>query len=359
MKNHKKTGLQVTKQSAKKVHDWLLDAQLLDARFQPVRDTRNVIFPLANKPSLTLKKKIQRQFKDSRLVRQQFLLQNPRKGSLKDSLTGLLSKKELEKLVSGFDSLGNIAIIEIPKGLEKKEKKIAQAVLDSNKSFETVCKKTGAHSGKYRIEPVKILAGKKNLVADYKESGCRFRIHLGKTFFSPRLSFERLRIAHLIQPTETVGAFFAGVGPFPIVFAKHSQMKSAVAIELNPVAVKDLKYNITLNKFQNKIQAVQGDVKKIVPKKFKGFFDRVVMPLPKGAENFLKEALVSLKPTGGIIHFYGFVPTQNPFEEIEQRLNAIAAKNGFKVQIQNHRQVRTFSKDSIQVVIDFWARKMV
>lgn len=279
------------------------------------------------------------------------------RGPLKVMLKRFLSKSELSKLVSGFDSLGNIAIIEIPKELEKKQKKIAQAVLDSNPSFETVCKKTGAHKGKYRIEPVKILAGKKKLVADYKESGCRFRIHLGKTFFSPRLSFERLRIANVIQPGETVGAFFAGVGPFPIIFAKHSKMQQAIAIELNPHAFWDLKHNLELNKMQDRIIPIKGDVKKIVPKRFRNKFDRVVMPLPKGAENFLKEALISLKPSGGMVHFYGFVPAQNPFDAIESMIRRVASENGFMVRIENHKQVRTFSKGLVQVVIDFWAKQ--
>ncbi len=171
-----------------------------------------------------------------------------KQGSIKDSLRSVLTPKELKLLVSGFDSLGTMAIIEIPKGLEKKEKRIAKAVLESNPRFKTVAKKAGAHKGRFRIEPVKILAGKKSLVADYRESGSRFRIHVGKTFFSPRLSAERLRIAKLIKPSETIGAFFCGVGPFPIVFAKNSEMEKAIAIELNPVAVQDLKCNIKLDR---------------------------------------------------------------------------------------------------------------
>lgn len=134
-------------------------------------------------------------------------------------------------------------------------------------------------------------------------------------------------------------------------------MQQAVAIELNPSAVKDLKYNIGLNKLESKIEAVQGDVKKIVPKRFKNSFDRVVMPLPKGAEDFLKEALVSLKSKGGVVHFYAFVPSENPFEAVESRIRLIAQKNGLALKILGHKQVRTFSKDLIQIVIDFWAKK--
>jgi tRNA (guanine37-N1)-methyltransferase len=359
MKNKvfKKVGIRIEKKQAQALHSFLIQHGLLDSKAVPKRDFNEIIFPLLSFPSDPEKKELKKRFPTAKTVSVSFLQKSEKKGSLKDALRSVLSDAELQKLVSGFDALGNIAIIEIPKELEKKQRQIAQAVLETNAGIQTVCKKTGAHKGKYRIEPVKIIAGKKNLVADYKESGCRFRIHLGKTFFSPRLSFERLRIAKQIKKGEEIGAFFAGVGPFPIVFAKHSPMKHAVAIELNPNSVKDLRYNIQLNKFENKIDAVRGDVKKIVPKKFKGSFDRVVMPLPKGAEDFLKEALVSLKPSGGIVHFYAFVPAENPFEAIEKRVQKTAQKNGFVVRFLNRKQVRTFSKDSIQIVIDFWVQK--
>lgn len=277
--------------------------------------------------------------------------------SLKEALETVLSAEEKKILVSGFDTLGNIAIIEIPEELEKKERLIGETLLKLNKNLETVCKKTGAHKGKFRVEPVKVIAGKKKLVASYKEFGCSFRIHIGKVFFSPRLSRERQRINALIKPGETIGAFFAGVGPFPIVFAKNSRMKKAVAIELNPVAVKDMEFNIRQNKVSEKVMPVLGDVKKVVPKKYRGLFDRVVMPLPKGAQDFFREALVSLNPKGGVIHFYAFAPAANPFEELENHLKSVAEKNGFSLRFSAEHQVRTFSKELIQVVLDCVVKK--
>ena len=108
--------------------------------------------------------------------------------------------------------------------LEGKAKAIGEALLSLNKQFETVCMVTGQHKGLFRVQPVKVIAGKKNKKALYKESGCTFLVHLGKVFFSPRLGTERARISKLIKKGEVVGAFFAGVGPFPIVFAKNSRV---------------------------------------------------------------------------------------------------------------------------------------
>ncbi len=272
--------------------------------------------------------------------------------NLKALLQKKLSKEELSLLVRGFDQLGNIAIIEIPKELEKKQKLIGEGVLKLNKSIKTVCKIKGEHKGKYRIQPIEIIAGEKNFIAHYKEFGCRFEFDVRKTFFSPRLGNERKRICEKIKKGEIVGVFFAGIGPFAVIFAKNSPLKKAVAIELNPQAFKYLEKNISLNKVEEKVEAIKGDVKKVVPKKFKKTFNRIVMPLPKGGENFLKEAILALKPKG-IIHFYQFVLREEMFKEPLKKIekNTKALKKRFKILLK--KQVRSFSPSRIQVVIDF------
>lgn len=277
-------------------------------------------------------------------------MQKPR--NLKEALEGKLSKEEMHYLRTSFDSIGNIAVIEVPPELEKKERLIGEAMLQVNPHFETVCKIAGAHKGDFRVQPVKVIAGKNNKMATYKESGCTLKVDLGKVFFSPRLSHERERTSKLIKKGEIVGAFFAGVGPFPIVFAKNSPMQKAIAIELNPHAVKLLKENIVLNRVQDKIEAVQGDVKKVAPKKFKGAFDRIVMPLPKGGEHFLREAIISIKPKGGVIHFYQFVPADDPYTAVADLIKRTAKKIGRKAKIIGKRMVRSYSPQTIQVVID-------
>ena len=277
--------------------------------------------------------------------------------NLRDALKGKLSKKEMEKLITSFDSVGNIAVIQVSKELEKKAKVIGEALLGLNRHFETVCMVSGEHKGKYRVQPVKVVAGKKSKIAAYKESGCRFEVHLGKVFFSPRLSTERQRIAGLIKENEIIGAFFAGVGPFPIVFARLSGMKKAYAIELNPEGYKGMLHNILLNKCQGKIEPIFGDVKKIVPERLAGTCDRVVMPLPKGGENFLQEALIALKPEGGVVHFYRFVERDRGAEQAIAEIEKAAQELGFETKVLRAEKVRSFSPKIEQMVIDFWAKK--
>ena len=273
--------------------------------------------------------------------------------SLKEALRGKLTKKEFSFLRTSFDTLGNIAILEIPEELHHKEKIIGDALLSVNPSLETVCMKTGAHTGEFRIEPVKVIAGKRNKVATYREHGCTFKISLGKVFFSPRLSTERKRISELIEEGEVIGALFAGVGPFPIVFAKNSKMAKAFAVELNPSAYKDMLENIKMNKAESKIMPILGDVRKIVPKQLAGKCDRVVMPLPMGAATFLKEAISCLKPEGGIIHFYDFVKKESAPKEAVEKIKTAVEKEGKSLEVLQWRKVRDYSFDTIQVVVDF------
>jgi len=274
-------------------------------------------------------------------------------GNLKQLLEKKLTKKEQTVFVKSFDSLGNIVIIEIPKELEKKEKLIGNTIIKLNKNIKTVCKITGKHKGKYRIQPLKIIAGEKNFIADYKESGCRFQFDVRKTFFSPRLSNERLRISKLIKKDDVVGCFFAGVGPYPIVFSKNSEMKKAVGIELNPEAVKWMEKNIELNKCSEKVEVIKGDVNKL-GKKFINFFDRIVMPMPHGGETFLNSAVKTLKPKG-IIHFYQVLPKETAFETAIERAKKECAKQKRKFVLLDKRKVRPFSATKMQVVIDFKA----
>ena len=279
---------------------------------------------------------------------------NPKKPrSLKDALKGRLTKKEFSFLRGSFDTLGNIAILEIPDELRHKEKIIGNALLSVNPSLETVCMKTGAHEGEFRIEPVKVIAGRRNKVATYKEHGCTFRVSLGRVFFSPRLSTERKRIAGLIKEGEVICALFAGVGPFPIVFAKNSKMAKAYAVELNPAAYEDMLENIRKNKVESKVFPILGDVRKVVPMQIAGTCDRVVMPLPMGAATFLKEAIMCLRLQGGIVHFYDFVRKDDAPAGALDKIRPAVEAGGNSFRLLQWRKVRDYSPDPIQVVVDF------
>ncbi|MBI4209975.1 MAG: class I SAM-dependent methyltransferase family protein [Candidatus Diapherotrites archaeon] len=347
------SGIAVQARQANGMHAMLAQKQVFDYGKKPLRRGGCVVFPLkkgAGKSAAA----IARAFPGARLTRAEFTEREAKPRTIREALRKKLSAKELALVPSSFDLLGDVAIIELPKGIAKKAKKIGEALMRVNKSVESVYLKTGAHKGVFRSEPVRLVAGRRKKFATYREHGCVFRVSIGKVFFSPRLSTERKRIASLIMPGEKIAALFAGVGPFPIVFAKNSGMASAAAIELNPAAVDDMEENIRLNKAENKVEAVLGDVKGLSrDKNFAGLFDRAVMPLPKGGEDFLEDAIRYIKPSGGVVHYYQFVSRDDPYTIPLRQIAAACEKLGRKFGILFSRKVREYAPDTIQVVVDF------
>lgn len=323
----------------------LREKQLIDDSFEFARTKTHLI--------IALKKRINTPYK---WTKTKLKKRKIRSKNLKEALRKTLSKKQLKNLVSSYNVYGSIAVIEIPKSLEKKQKIIAKTLLSTNSNIQTVLKIAGEHGGLFRVQAKKFVFGKKNFIAHYKENRCVFEFDVRKVFFSPTYASERMRVTKLIMPEEIVGAFFAGVGPFPIVFAKNSLMKKAIAIELNPVAVKYLKKNISLNKVEGKIEVIEGDVSKIVNNKnFANFFDRIVMPLPKNASNFLDSAFFSIK-CNGVVHFYEFVPKTSGFKKTIELIQKKAKENNKSVEILNQRIVKEISASKMLVGIDFKAK---
>ncbi|MBI4147702.1 hypothetical protein HY490_00250 [Candidatus Woesearchaeota archaeon] len=235
--------------------------------------------------------------------------------ALKDILKNKLTKKELLLLRTSFDAIGTITVMEIPRELVKKQKVIAQAVLSLNKHIQTVAKKHGGHTGKYRTQKLTLLAGKRTKITEHKESGLRMKLNVETCYFSPRLVTERLRIASLVKPGENILVMFSGIAPYPLVLAKHSPARHITGIEMNPAAHRYATENIALNKLTSKITLYKGNARTVVPTLSKKF-DRIIMPLPKTGEQFLDIAVEKIK-NGGTIHLYQFAQ-EGTFAQAEQ-----------------------------------------
>ncbi|MBT3416512.1 methyltransferase [Candidatus Woesearchaeota archaeon] len=225
-----------------------------------------------------------------------------------------LTSEDLKKIPKSFDVIGGILIFtDFPKELKSKEKLVGNYLLNKFKNIITVTKKTKKYSGKLRTAKLKIIAGEKNKETIHAESGIKLKVNPEKVYFSPRSGTERLRIAKLVKKGEDILVMFSGIAPFPLVISKHSNANEIYAIELNKQGHKYAKENIKLNKIKN-IVAIQGDVRKKIPNKK---FDRIIMPLPKDAENYLSLALKNLKPTG-TIHLYTFEKQEN-FNKLKEK----------------------------------------
>ncbi len=122
-------------------------------------------------------------------------------------------------------------------------------------------------------------------------------------------------------------------------------------IELNPDAHDYAKHNIRVNMVQTKVVPMVGDVRKIAPS-LKTKFDRITMPLPKGAHGFLDVAFRCIR-RNGIIHFYHWDHEDRLYEEALKIIEKEAKKAGKKFRIIEKRKVLPYGPGIWKICVDF------
>ncbi|MEW5996191.1 MAG: class I SAM-dependent methyltransferase family protein [Candidatus Micrarchaeota archaeon] len=333
-------AIRVPRKKGEEMRRKLSSAGILDEGYFPFHDEKYVYFP------------VKRGLRGYKMVEIEARKREVRK-SFREMLAGIAGK-EAGGILSSYDVIGDIAVLEIPENLRAKGEEIADALLKANRNVKAVLRKEGGMEGEYRVRRFAFLAGEKRTETTYAEHGVRMRLDLAKVYFSPRLSHERGRVAGKVKPGENVLVMFAGVGPFALVIAKKQKDAKVYGIELNPDAVRYFEGNIKLNGMQGRVEAVRGDVREVVPGRFAGVADRVLMPLPKSAEDFLGVALLAARK-GAIIHFYTFVNRKGGKEAAVKKALEAGKRAGRGIEILESREVRPFSPGTVQVVVDFRA----
>ncbi|MBI1973725.1 class I SAM-dependent methyltransferase family protein [Candidatus Micrarchaeota archaeon] len=272
-------------------------------------------------------------------------------GGLKQILAGKLKPRELEHVTRSFDVIGSIAVVEVRPEVQKHEGLIADAIMKLNPNVRTVCARAGKHEGEFRVRRVRVIAGKKTTKTVYVESGVRMEVDLNKCYFSPRLGHERSRIARQVRAGERVAVFFAGIGPYALVIARAQPKVVVYAMELNTRAFDYMRRNVLLNNMSDRVFPISGDCQhavELLPEKV----DRVVMPLPWRASEFLDAALAVAR-RGAMIHYYAFGPITDPYRKALSGVRDACEKNNRAFAVLEKRVVRPYSPREHQVVIDF------
>jgi tRNA (guanine37-N1)-methyltransferase len=249
------------------------------------------------------------------------------KRNLKTLLSEKLSSEEVRQVYRSYDIIGDIAVIRVPTELEKYNAVIAEAIMETHKHVKSVWRQTTPVSGNYRLRGLELIAGEEKTETVYKEYGCAFKVDIKKCYFSPRLSYERMRIAKLVNPGEIVVNMFAGVGCYSILIAKHSQAQKVYSIDINPAAVEYMKENIRLNRVENRVIPILGDARQVIEEKLQRIADRVLMPLPERAYEFLEYALKTLSKIGErTVHYYDFEHAKKNEDPIEKAKTKVSQK---------------------------------
>jgi tRNA (guanine37-N1)-methyltransferase len=271
---------------------------------------------------------------------------------LKNVLSNILAPDEVSQVYSAFDQIGDIVIIKIPDELMSKKNLIADAILAHVKTAKAVFAQVSPVKGDYRVRNLEFVAGNNRTITEYKEHGCRFRVDVTKTYFSPRLSTERLRIAKMVSEGEIIVNMFAGVGTYSIVMAKMNKTCTVYSIDSNAVAAELCEVNAKLNKVHDRVISIHGDATEVIKDKLAGRADRVLMPLPERAKDFIDSAVLALNKNG-IVHYFVHVKADN--KKTSQKIGLQDAHNAFLKYnhiVQQVKVVRGVGPRMYQIVAD-------
>jgi len=278
----------------------------------------------------------------------------------KATFNEVLKEVKQKELIHSYDVIGDIIVIRLHPELESQKEQIAEAFHAFYPKVRTIVAiPLYSHTDAlYRTRDLDVIWGDERFETTHKESGCVFKVDLKHVFFSPRLSYERMRIAQKVAPGETIINLFSGVGCFSILIAKTQPQTKIYSVDVNPYAYKYMKENVALNKTEGQVIPILGDARTEL-EKLEGVADRVLMPLPEEAYSFLPSAVKALNPDKvGVIHYYD-VSTGNrddelfntPFERVKDVLSSNFG-NSIRIEVEEKRIVRSVGPRKYHVVLD-------
>ncbi len=276
--------------------------------------------------------------------------------SLKQRVDESVGQENPTKIYSSYDVVGKIAIIKVPDNNHEEAKKAAQAIMNLYSNVKSVFLQTSRINGNFRVRELQCLAGEPDTVTVHREADCFFKVDVERCYFSPRLQFERGRIAGLVGGGEVVVNMFAGVGCFSVEIAKAQPSAKVYSIDINPAAFELMQENVRLNGVSDQVMPLLGDAKEVV-RNLEGVADRVLMPLPELALEYLPIAVKTLKLSGGWIHFHNFEHAENRKDAVKitkQKVEGILL--GFDYYVEVARIVRSTGPNWYQIVLDICLR---
>ncbi len=282
------------------------------------------------------------------------------KRRLRKLLSEFLPPEDLANIYNSYDIVRDIAIIRLTETSKRYSQAIAEAIMNSHKNVRTVLAQTSPVYGDFRLRKLVHVAGENKTTTVHKESGCLFTVDVEKCYFSPRLFYERMRIAKLVENGEVVVNMFAGVGCFSIIIAKHSNPEKVYSIDVNPVAIHCMQENIRLNRVYGKVIPIFGDAKEVIEKRLCHVADRILMPLPEKALEYLPHALLALKDAGGWIHYYDFEhakKNENPIEKVKRKVAGNLENLNVSFEMPTGRVIRTTGPNWHQIVLDIHIKR--
>jgi len=243
-----------------------------------------------------------------------------------------------------YERVGDVVVVD--EDDPDRAERVAEAVVESDLPVDAVLDRASKVKGQERVRDWEVLAGE-GTEAVHREYGCEYLVDLAEAFFSPRLATERHRVAEQVEAGEHAFDMFAGVGPFVVPFARRGA--TVVGADVNPEAIAYLRENARRNGVAERVTAIEGDVREVVPD-YGGWADRVVMNLPHSADEFLDTAVL-LAGEEAVIHYYDIQHEEDPFGPGEAAIRR-AAEPDYEATVETRRRVRSYAPHEVNVCLD-------
>jgi tRNA (guanine37-N1)-methyltransferase len=116
-----------------------------------------------------------------------------------------------------------------------------------------------------------------------------------------------------------------------------------------------MRENIALNRMRRRVEAICGDAGEVVAERFLNSVDRVVMPLPEKAYEYLDIAVKALRESQGVVHYYDFIhagrgdnPIHKGMDKVDKKLDEL----GVEYVVTASRIVRMVGPRWYQIALD-------
>jgi tRNA G37 N-methylase Trm5 len=246
-----------------------------------------------------------------------------------------------------FDIIGSkeksVAIITDPK--LKNAKKAAIEIMKKHKSVKSVLQKAGGRQTEYRLYDCRLVAGDKNTEVLHKEYGYLLNLDPQRVYFSPRESEERRRMAEMVGDRERVLVMFSGVAPLAVAIAKKHPSAEITCLDINLDAIRYANRNVKLNGLNN-VKNYCWDVREAPGL---GKFDRILMPLPESALDYLDAAFACSKK-GTIIHLYAISDVS--FKDLLENLKHLSHVYNVRFEVLDKQLVLPYAPRLYKVRVD-------
>ncbi|KAJ3103331.1 hypothetical protein HDU97_010236 [Phlyctochytrium planicorne] len=179
-----------------------------------------------------------------------------------DQILRSILPEELE-VPGSFEIIGHIVHLNLRDQYLPFKKIIGEVLLDKNKYIRTVVNKTDSIDHTFRFFKMELLAGEDDMIAEVKESNCRFKVDFSAVYWNSRLQGEHDRIVQGFTKDDLVCDVFGGVGPFAVPAAKNVGCL-VFCNDLNPVSYNYLIENTQINKVGHLLRPYNMDGREFI-----------------------------------------------------------------------------------------------